>query len=115
MIECVLILAAVRCFQKGEELKAHHREHRTQKFSESLLIPTSIQAILHLMQEKTECLRSDKTTDQILIERWDEIDQRCQDVLEDNYGDETKLVDELQKLHRIMKQLQKKKDYPITV
>lgn len=67
------------------------------------------------MQEKTECLRLDKTSDQLLIERWDEIDQRCQNILEDNYGDETKLVDELQKLHRIMKQLQKKKDFPMTV
>ena len=111
----ILVLAAVRCLEGGEELEEYHREHAAKKFSDSLLIPASIQAILHLMQEKTECLRSDPSTDQALAERWEEIDQKCQNIFEEDYGNEPKLLDELQKLHFIMKNVQKKKYHPIPV
>ncbi|UJR11827.1 hypothetical protein I4U23_016007 [Adineta vaga] len=104
--------AAARCFQKGEEFKITRRQRRSSKSSQSLLVPSSIQAILDLMQEKTECLRRDIGVEQSLVDRFEFIDQKCQDAFDDYYGDETKLVEEIQKLHLITKrtQLKQKKE-----
>lgn len=67
------------------------------------------------MQEKTECLKYDITVEQSLVDRFEEIDQKCQDAFDDYYGNETKLVEEIQKLHLITQRIQAKKDYPIAV
>ena len=53
------------------------------------------------MQEKTECLRRDISIEQSLVDRFQEIDQKCQDAFDNYYGDETKLVEEIQKFHLI--------------
>ncbi|CAF1404075.1 unnamed protein product [Adineta ricciae] len=98
--------AVARCFQKGKEFKTIRRQRRLSKTSEALLIPSSIQAILDLMQEKTECLRRDISVEQSLVERFEFIDQKCQDAFDDYYGDETKLVEEIQKLHLITRRTQ---------
>ena len=108
-------LAAVQCFEGGEELEGYRRERAAKKFSETLLIPASIQAILHLMQEKTEWLRSNQSKDQALVEQWEEIDQKCLHIFEEDYGNEPKLLDELQKLHMIMRKSQQKNDYSIAI
>ncbi len=67
------------------------------------------------MQEKTECLRCNISTEQLLVDRFEEIDQRCQDAFEDYYGDETKLLEEVQKLHLVTKRIQNKKNYSIDI
>jgi hypothetical protein len=85
------------------------------KSLEVLLVPSSIQAILALMQEKTECLRCDITVEQSLVDRFEEIDQKCQDAFADYYGNETQLLEEIQKLHLIAKGMQKKTNDSISV
>ncbi|CAF0810060.1 unnamed protein product [Adineta ricciae] len=100
--------AVARCLQKGEEFKTIRRQRRLSKTSETLLIPSSIQAILDLMQEKTECLRRDISVEQSLVDRCEFIDQKCQDAFDNYYGDETKLVEEIQKLHLITRRTQLK-------
>lgn len=108
--------AVARCFQTGKEFKAHRRERRLSKASEALLVPTSIQAVLDLMQEKTECLRRDITVEQSLVDRFEQIDQKLQDAFEDHYGNEDKLVEEIEKLHLITKRINNpKKKYVLAV
>ncbi len=80
-----------------------------------MIIPSSILVILDLMQEKTECLRCDTSVEQSLVDRFEEIDKKCQDAFEDYYGNETKLLEEMQKLHLVTKKLQNKKNYSIDV
>ncbi|UJR29631.1 hypothetical protein I4U23_017179 [Adineta vaga] len=67
------------------------------------------------MQEKTECLRRDISVEQSLVDRFEFIDQQCQDAFDEYYGDETKLVEEIQKLHLITRrtQLQQRKEMNI--
>lgn len=58
------------------------------------------------MQEKTECLRRDISVEQSLVDRFEEIDQKCQDAFDEYYGDEAKLLEEIQKLHLVAKRIQ---------
>jgi len=67
------------------------------------------------MQEKTECLRRDISIEQSLIERFEEIDQKCQDAFDDYYGNESKLLNEIRKLHLITKHVQPKRKYVLAV
>lgn len=111
----MLILAVARCFQTREEFKTIRQQRRSSKSSQTLLIPSSIQMILDLMQEKTECLKRDISAEQSLVDRFEEIDQKCQDIFDDHYGNEKKLHEELQKLHLITQKIQNKKQYSIAV
>jgi hypothetical protein len=79
------------------------------------LVPSSIQAMLDLMQEKTECLRRDISIEQSLVEKFEEIDQKCQDAFDDYYGDELKLLKEIQKLHLITQTIHNQKIYTTDV
>jgi hypothetical protein len=49
------------------------------------------------MQEKTEYLRYDISIEQSLVDRFEEIDQKCQDAFENYYGDEIKLLEDITK------------------
>lgn len=108
-------LAIARCFQTGKEFQAHRRERRGTKASETLLVPNSIQAVLDLMQEKTECLRRDISVEQSLIEQFEEIDQKLQDAFEEHYGNESRLAEEVGKLHLITKRSNASRKYVLAV
>ena len=113
--KCFYVLAVARFLQKKEKFKAVRRRRHAKGASGALLVPPSIQALLDLMQEKTECLRRDISVEQSLVNRFEKIDQKCQDAFDDYYGDETKLLQEIQKLHLVSKRTQIKKKYLIAV
>jgi hypothetical protein len=113
--KCFYVLAVARCLQKKETFKTVRRRRHAKVASGALSVPPSIQAMLDLMQEKTECLRRDISIEQSLVERFKRIDQKCQDAFDDYYGDETKLLKEIQKLHLVTKRTQIKKKYLIAV
>jgi hypothetical protein len=67
------------------------------------------------MQEKTACLRHDISVEQSLVERFEEIDQKCQDAFDDYYGDETKLLEAILKLHLVAQTMKNKNVHPMDV
>ncbi|CAF0782227.1 unnamed protein product [Adineta steineri] len=106
----------IRYFQKGQEFKTIRQRRHSERYAEAiLLIPSSIQIILDLMQEKTEYLRYDICIEQSLITRFENIDRKCQDAFDNYYGNEMKLVSEIQKLHLIPRRRKYKKNHSVAV
>jgi len=60
-------------------------------------------------RKKSECLRCDINIEPLLVDQFEEIDQKCQDAFEDYYGNETKILEEIQKLHLVTKRIRNKK------